>query len=108
MPKPRSTKLSPFRTPRPMPSYGIHPPLEDEVLHEPTDRVIRERRDQARIETESTLEPPGHVVLAAAFRNPEVARRRDPAIAWIETEHDFTERHEVEPTMGLGLDGQFH
>ena len=54
-PNPRSVKLSPFRTVRPIPSYGtqrhqrrVDPALEDEVLDQPPDVVVGEGGDEGR------------------------------------------------------------
>ena len=105
-PKPRSTKFSPLRAPAPDSVVGdpahvglVDAALEDEILEQPADRVVGERGDDRRTKTEAATEAPGDVVLAAALRDRERARRRDSAVAGIETQHHLAERHQVEPAL---------
>src|SRR5207245_6659802 len=65
--------------------------LKDEVLHEPADRVVGQRRHQRRIEAEAALQPARDVVLAAAFPDPEGARRVQARLAPLEADEHLTE-----------------
>ena len=111
-PKPRSVKLRPLRDGAPD-AVVLDPAqvrlvdaaLVDEVLDEPADRVVHERRDDGGLEAEAALEAAGHVVFAAAFPDLEGARGVDAALAGIEAQHHLAEAHEVEAAAGLGLHG---
>ena len=101
-PKPRSVKLSPLRTVRPMPSYGtqriserVDAALEDEVLDQPADVVVGERGHDRGAQPEAAAQAAGDVVLAAALPHPERARGADAPLARIEAQHDLAERDEV-------------
>ena len=108
-PNPRSVKLSPLRTSRPTPSDGTHadvrpvdPSLTDQVLDEPPDRVVDERRDDRSLEAEAPVQAARDVVLAAALPRRELPGRRDAHVARIEPEHHLAERDEVVPALGAG------
>ena len=99
MPNPRSVKLSPLRTSRPSAvvghpldqSRGVHAALQDEVLEQPADLVVRERRDDAGLQAEAATEPARHVVFTAALPDLELSGRADAPFAGVESEHDFAE-----------------
>ena len=110
-PKPRSVKLSPLRTVRPMPSYGtqrmrrrVDAALEDEVLEQPADLVVGERGHDRGAQAEAAPEPAGDVVLAAALPRLEPAGGADPPLARVEAEHDLAERDEVVAALVRGAD----
>src|SRR5215831_19670703 len=65
--------------------------LINEILDEASDSVIRERSHDRRLQTEASLQRPGHVVFAAAFINIEIASCPDSLVACFEKEQAFTE-----------------
>ena len=78
--------------------------LEHEVLDETADRIVRERGDRRRLETEAAAQAAHDVVLAAAFPDLELAGGVDAPVARIEAEHDFTEGRRVPLTRTGRLD----
>src|SRR5215510_6510158 len=82
--------------------------LINEILDEASDSVIRERSHDRRLQTEASLERPGHVVFAASFINIEIASRPDSLVARIESQHDFTESNDVAPASFLRFRAQDH
>ena len=69
--------------------------LVNQVLHEPANRVVGQRRHQRGVETEAALQAARDVVFAAAFPHAELARRVDAPFAGIEPQHDVAERDEI-------------
>src|SRR5581483_7568171 len=69
--------------------------LQHQVLDQPADRVVGERGDDARAQTEATAQPARDVVLAAAFPRAKRARGVDPRLARVEPEHHLAQRNEV-------------
>ena len=91
-----------MRTSRPTPSYGtqamcarVDATLEDQVLEQPSDGVVGERRHDRGAKAEAAPQPAGHVVLAAALGHGERAGRRDAPVAGVEAEHHLAQRDEV-------------
>ena len=58
-------------------------------------KAVQTRRAQA----EALAQPARDVVFAAALPDLELARGADAALAGVEAEHDFAERHLVELTF---------
>ena len=80
----------------------VDPSLTDQVLDEPPDRVVDERRDDRSLEAEAPVQAARDVVLAAALPRRELPGRRDAHVARIEPEHHLAERDEVVPALGAG------
>ena len=78
--------------------------LEHEVLEQPADLVVGERRHDTGAEAETSPEPPGDVVLATAFPRLEPAGGTNPPLGRIEAEHDLAERDEVVAALVRGAD----
>ena len=69
--------------------------LEHQVLDEPADRVVGQRRDDRGPQPEAAAQAAGDVVLAAALADLETPRGGDAALAGIQPEHDLAEGDEV-------------
>ena len=113
-PKPRSVKFSPLRTARPTPSYFTHltrlidAALKHQVLHQPADGIVGERRHDRRVQAEAAPQPARDVVFAAAFPDLESARRVDAPVAGIEPQHHLAERHQAPAAVGFGAQRERH
>src|SRR5262245_55826711 len=82
--------------------------LIDQILNEASDGVVHECSHNRRLQTEASLQRPGHVVFTAAFVYIEFASRPDTLVCRIESQHDFTERNEVPPASFLWFRTQGH
>src|ERR1700754_4936498 len=67
----------------------IHSALEDQVLDQASDRIIGKGGYNGCVQTKTALQSPSDVVLTASFVHVELARRPDPAVSGIETQHHF-------------------
>ena len=79
-----------------------------QVCDETPDRVLGQRGYDGCFQTEASFQPAGDVVLATAFPNPKTSRTVDPVIAWIQTQHDFAEAHQIPAAIIFGLDCETH
>src|SRR5262249_28948576 len=77
--------------------------LQQQIFDEPTDRVIRQCRDDCRALPEAAAQPARDVVLPAAFINAKGAGGMDAAFPWIKAEHDFAQADLVEAALGCGF-----
>ena len=75
--------------------------LVDEVVDQPTDRVVGEGRHDGCAKPEAALEAAGDVVFPSPFPGPKRAGRLDSPIARVEPEHHLAERDEI-PAALLG------
>ena len=80
--------------------------LVDEVVDQPADGVVGERRHDRGAKTEAALEAAGDVVLAAPLPRLERARRLDPPLARVEAQHHLAERDEIEAALVGRAQGQ--
>ena len=87
----------------PLDVIHIHAALHDKILHQPTDLIIGESGDNARLQTETTPKTTRHVIFAAAFPHIEIPSRAHTAIAGIKAQHDFPQRNHVVPALVGGL-----
>lgn len=74
---------------------GADASLEDAIFEETADFVVHEGGADGGAESEAPAEAAGDVVFAAAFPDAEPAGGADPALAGVESEHDFAEGDEV-------------
>ena len=74
---------------------GVHAALQDEILHQAPDRIVRECRDDRAPQSEAAAQSAHHIVFAAAFPDLETAGGMDPARARIEPEHDLAQTERV-------------
>jgi hypothetical protein len=81
----------------------VDPALVDQVLDQPPDRVVDERRDHRRVQAEAALEPARHIVFAAALPDLERTRGVDAAGAGIQAEHDLAQADQVVAAAGTRL-----
>src|SRR5262245_64530673 len=65
--------------------------LQHQVLDEPADSVVRQRRDDCRALPEAAPQSARDVVLAAAFPGAKGACGVDTAFSWIEAKHDLSQ-----------------
>src|SRR5215471_12195856 len=72
-----------------------HSALQDEIFHQPADRIIGERSDDSRFQTEASPQSAGHVVLATAFPGVKMARSGNPFFAGIKAQHHFAQTDQV-------------
>src|SRR5579871_963242 len=77
----------------------VHASLIDQILHQPADGVIGERRDHSGIQPEAALQPAGNVVFAATLPRAKLTRVRNPVFPGIEAQHDFAQSHKVPPAF---------
>ena len=80
--------------------------LVDEVVDQPADGIVGERRHDRRAEPEAAFEAAGDVVLAASLPRLEGAGRLDPPLTRVEAQHDLAERDEVEAALRGTAQGQ--
>ncbi len=73
-----------------------------------TDLVIDQGGADGGAQAEALAQAAGGIVFATPFPDGEVAAGPHPALARIETEHDFTEGELVELASGRGLDREAH
>jgi hypothetical protein len=81
---------------------GINTALQDKVFDEPPHVVVRKGRGHSGFESETATQAAGDVVFTAPLPDFELARRADTAFAWVQAEHDFTQRQQV---IFAGADG---
>ena len=80
--------------------------LEDQILDEPTDGIIRKGSDHRGPHPKTSPQTTGDIVLAPAFPDLKVASRVHSSLAWIEPQHDLPEGDRVPATGRLRLDCQ--
>jgi len=73
----------------PLDVVGIHASLHDEVLQQVPHLVVDEGRDYRSAQAKAFAHAAGHVVLTAAFPEPEVAGGTHPPVARVEPQHDL-------------------
>src|SRR6266567_5617064 len=69
--------------------------LVDEVLNEPADRVVGERRHYRRIQPETAFQPSRNVVLASALPNLKRPRGMNSSFTRIEAKHHLAEADQI-------------
>jgi hypothetical protein len=74
---------------------GVDPALEDQVLDEASDRVVRQGGDHAGAQSEAAAQTAYDVVLAAALPHLEAAGGADAALTGVEAQHDLAEGDHV-------------
>ena len=67
--------------------------LVNQILHEPADGIISQRRHDRGFQSKTSLQAARDVVLAAALPDLKTARGRNPTISRIETQHHFAQTH---------------
>ena len=72
------------------------------------DLIVHKSGDDGGLVTKAFSQAAGGVVFTATFPDLEITRGADPALAGIETKHDFTERDLVEGTGFGWFDGEAH
>ena len=82
--------------------------LQDEILDQAAHVVFREGGDDGGALAEATAQATSDVVFAAAFPSGELAGGANPAVTGIETEHDFTQRDDVELAGSGGAERERH
>ena len=92
----------------PLEQGGVDAALEDEVFDEAADGVLSERGSDGGAQAEAAAQAAGHVVLAAAFPNGEVAGGVDAALAGVEAQHDFAQTQRVPAAVCVGNVNRFH
>src|SRR5581483_2510945 len=80
--------------------------LEHEILDQPADRIVGERRHDSGAQPEAAAQPARDVVLASTLPGLERPRRGDATLARVEAEHHLAERDEV--VAALLLRAQLH
>ena len=70
---------------------GVHSALQNEILHQPPDRIVGKGGDHRGAQAEAAAQTARDVVFAAALPDVELAGGVNSPLARIETEHDFTE-----------------
>ena len=97
---------------RPSDAVELHPfemrlvytALVDQILDQPSDRVVGERRHDRRIHSKTAFQASGDVVFTAAFPNLKTTRGVNASLAGIEPQHHLAERHYVPATLRLVFD----
>ena len=69
--------------------------LQDEVLQQPADVVVRERGADGGSQAEAAPQAARDIVFAAAFPDLELARRADAPLAGVQPQHDFPQRDQI-------------
>jgi len=69
--------------------------LQHQIFQEAADCIVRKSSDDGCAHTKAAPQTAGDVVLAAALPGAKLARGGDPAISWIETQHDLAETYQV-------------
>ena len=97
-----------------LPPYSIvlNPPdiglvdasLIDQILRQPADRIINQRRDNSRIQREAALEATGNVIFAAALPDSKFASMGDSVVARIKTQHHLAQGNQVPSALRSILD----
>ena len=85
----------------PLDEVGGNPTLHDKILHEVTDLIIDERRDDAGLVAETFAEAARSIVFAAAFPGTKRARGADATFTGIEAKHHLAERDLIELAVSL-------
>ena len=80
---------------RPLNMRLIDAALIDQVLNQAADRIIGKCGNDRRVETETTLQTAGDVILTATLPHFERPRRMYPFIARIEPEHYLAKGNDV-------------
>src|SRR5712664_1644727 len=86
----------------------VHAALVNEILKEPPDRIIGERRDDRGVQAEATLQPACDVVFPAAFAHFKGSRRCNPPVSRVEPHHDLAQTDQVPAAIFFWLDRQRH
>ncbi len=101
---PKSTlhKIEPIadRPPNPIKRHPlhmahIHPALQHEIFHEPSNRIIRKRRHRRRPQPKTTPQPTHHIIFAAAFPHTKFPRRMNTTIPGIKPQHDLAQTRRI-------------
>ena len=86
---------------RPFDEFGVHAALENKILEQAADVVVREGGGDRGLAAEAAAQAAGDIVFAAAFPRFEFAGAADAPLAGIKPEHDFTQREQVVLALGL-------
>src|SRR5260370_11092079 len=86
----------------------VHAALVNEILKEPPDRIIGERRYNRGVQAEATLQPASDIVFPAAFAHFKGSRRCNPPVACVEPHHDLAQTDQVPAAFFLRLDRHPH
>src|SRR6267143_4286893 len=86
----------------------VHAALVNEILKEPPDRIIGERRDDRGVQAETTLQPACNVVFPSALAHFKGSRRGNAPVARVEPHHNLAQTNEVPVAFFLRFDGQPH
>ena len=79
----------------PLDELGGDTALEDEVLEQPADVVVRERGADGGPQAEAAPQAAGDIVFAAAFPDFELARGAHAPLAGVQPQHDFPQRNQI-------------
>ena len=90
----------------PLDELGRHAALQDEILEQPADVVVRKRGADGGAQAEAAAQTAGDVVFAAAFPDLEFARCAHAPFAGVKPQHDFAQRNEIVSAGALGLSVQ--
>ena len=82
--------------------------LQDQVLHQPPDGIVRHRRRHRRLQPEAPPQPARHVVFAAALPRRKLPRCVDAPLARIEPQHHLAEAHLVPARSALLQPNRLH
>src|SRR5579859_7155898 len=82
--------------------------LINEILKQPSDRIIRESRNDRGVQAETPFQSASDVVFPAAFAHFKGARRGDAPVTRVESEHDFAQTDDVPAALLLRLNRQTH
>ena len=85
---------------------GIDPSLKHQILDQPADVVVGDRRRDRRAHAEAASQPAGDVVLAAALPDAELARVAHAALAGVQPQHHLAEGDEVVAALIGGPHGK--
>src|SRR5258708_12441506 len=75
--------------------FLTHASLKHEIFDETSDSVLSERGNDSRVHAKAASETTPHVVFASALPYAKVTRCGDALIAGIESQHDFSQAHQV-------------
>ena len=93
---------------RPLDEFRVHAALQNEILQQPADLVVRKGGGDGGLEAKTAAQAAGDIIFAAAFPDFEFARAADAAFAGIEPEHDFAEGEQVVFAGGLVPELDWH
>ncbi len=83
----------------PLHIIGSHAALQNKILDQPPNLVIRKGRHHGCLQSKTAPQPARHIILAAALPSAKLPRRPHPTLTRIEPQHDLAQRDTIKFTF---------